>query len=56
MAKATLVYDAFRDGLQARREGKPESANPHTEERLRKAWGYGWRTENRFLAYNTKKK
>jgi ribosome modulation factor len=54
MVKASTVVDAFREGQQARRDGKPENANPHDVERLREAWGAGWRTENRFIALNTK--
>jgi hypothetical protein len=49
MEKASTVFGAFREGQQARREKKPETDNPHTDRRLKEAWGAGWRTENRFL-------
>ena len=52
MMKASLTHEAWREGQQARREKKPETANPHTDRRLTEMWGAGWRTENRFLTAN----
>ena len=48
----SLAYEAWREGQQARREKKLETANPHTDRRLAEVWSAGWRAENRFLATN----